>query len=341
MPTATWSTCGRVRGAGADRQPLRPPGRGDGAGGTGIVPWVSLDGGPARPLWRRTRSRSATARGPTWSSPLRGLARRECGSTMPPKEASPVSPKPRRARAVWLRSTEPAAKRRLQMRQRGGSSDDSSRGEPRPAMAAKSSPSCPKRPALGTATLQRSLLALHALTDSRTGASSPVPATAGPTSGPATPAPRPWPSRQPATNGKRTESRASCRVSTWHRGPLLRQRPTSTWTGPSGRCCRVGRHRGGLGEAGRELAGHPLLRPPRPPRTRPLLAPLPDYQEGAAGRIPEQRDCLGHTSRSDRAKNSAIRTAWFAAGDPDSGLDSAAAWAVRPFPVPALRPAGP
>jgi glucoamylase len=64
----------------------------------------------------------------------------------------------------------------------------------------------------------------------------------------------------------------------------------------------------------------------------------PDYQEGDPG------DYLANALAS-RGKAMAIAAAFGGsdglvrrAGDPDSGLDSAAAWAVRPFPQPALFP---
>jgi glucoamylase len=66
-----------------------------------------------------------------------------------------------------------------------------------------------------------------------------------------------------------------------------------------------------------------------------------DYQEGEAG------DYLGNaiasTAGGPRAAQDRIASAFEtprglvrAAGDPNSGLDSAAAWAVRPFPLPTL-----
>ncbi len=83
-----------------------------------------------------------------------------------------------------------------------------------------------------------------------------------------------------------------------------------------------------------------------------------DYQEGAPGdylgnaiaSVPHPtRSCVRLLWRSGRQKANARRSCGIAAfvsrrglvreaGDPGSGLDSAAAWAVRPFPHPALFP---
>lgn len=89
----------------------------------------------------------------------------------------------------------------------------------------------------------------------------------------------------------------------------------------------------------------------------------PDYQEGSAGNYlgnaiasiaagANVSDLSRHIRRSKSETPSEARAgAWIArsfgtrnglvrgAGDPGSGLDSAAAWAVRPFPLPALFPA--
>lgn len=66
---------------------------------------------------------------------------------------------------------------------------------------------------------------------------------------------------------------------------------------------------------------------------------LPDYQEKEAG------DYLGNALASADGPKSVLPKRFSARrlvrrlGDPESGLDSAAAWAVRPFPVPTLYPA--
>lgn len=64
-----------------------------------------------------------------------------------------------------------------------------------------------------------------------------------------------------------------------------------------------------------------------------------DYQEKEGGNYLGNAIASGVGSRRIRrafgSKRGLVRTA----GDPDSGLDTAAAWAVRPFPHPALFPA--
>ena len=72
-----------------------------------------------------------------------------------------------------------------------------------------------------------------------------------------------------------------------------------------------------------------------PPRAKHAWRDRPDYQEGDAG------DYLANAIASDgdagpfESEHGLVRVS----GNPDSGLDSAAAWAVRPFPQPSLYPA--
>jgi hypothetical protein len=78
------------------------------------------------------------------------------------------------------------------------------------------------------------------------------------------------------------------------------------------------------------------------------LANGADYQEGdpgdylgnaiAAARHDADRSQLRSTARLIAAKFGTPAGLVRVAGDPTSGLDSAAAWAVRPFPIPALFP---
>jgi hypothetical protein len=60
-----------------------------------------------------------------------------------------------------------------------------------------------------------------------------------------------------------------------------------------------------------------------------------DYQEGDAGDYLGNAIASGAGTGAFEARGGLVRVA----GDPTSGLDSAAAWAVRPFPLPALFPA--
>jgi glucoamylase len=93
-----------------------------------------------------------------------------------------------------------------------------------------------------------------------------------------------------------------------------------------------------LGRSGGGLAGHSPLSSAETSSGSSLAPALPDYQEGSAGNY------LGNAIASEATASEIeerfgtatglVRTA----GDPSSGLDSAAAWAVHPFSVPSLRP---
>lgn len=63
-----------------------------------------------------------------------------------------------------------------------------------------------------------------------------------------------------------------------------------------------------------------------------------DYQEGSAGNYLGNAIASGASGRAIRADFASPQGLVRQAADPDSGLDSAAAWAVRPFPRPALFP---
>ena len=93
--------------------------------------------------------------------------------------------------------------------------------------------------------------------------------------------------------------------------------------------------RGAQGDAGGWVAAAALAAGIRPARHLEPWRDRADYQEGDAG------DYLGNAIASDaglegfETRRGLVRTA----GDSGSGLDSAAAWAVRPFARPALYPA--
>ncbi len=74
------------------------------------------------------------------------------------------------------------------------------------------------------------------------------------------------------------------------------------------------------------------LRAPRSPIAWRRLA---DYQEGDSGDYLADAIASGVDGRGFETSRGLVRVG----GDPASGLDSAAAWAVRPFPQPALFPA--
>ena len=178
---------------------------------------------------------------------------------------------------------------------------------------------------------ERSLLTLRALTDARTGA-----VAAGARDG--------WAYVWPRDAGAAALAFAAAGYR--RRGPARRRLPR-----------RPGPRRGGPLRRRRRARSRP--RPPRatppagsppPPRGRrpPATSPMPRLARPspttrrAPGRLPRQRDRLAGgagerttrrrflTPRGTRARGPATR---------GSGLDSAAAWAVRPFPRPALCPA--
>jgi hypothetical protein len=71
------------------------------------------------------------------------------------------------------------------------------------------------------------------------------------------------------------------------------------------------------------------------PTTEPAPRDRADYQEGDAGEYLGNAIASGASLAAFETDRGLVRTA----GDPESGLDSVAAWAVRPFSRPALYPA--
>ena len=109
--------------------------------------------------------------------------------------------------------------------------------------------------------------------------------------------------------------------------------------------------RGPQGDAGgwaaaAARAGGIASEPAADPGTRPASSPYlgldagqwrdrADYQEGDAGDYLGNAIASGASLAGFETRRGLVRTA----GDPESGLDSAAAWAVRPFARPTLYPA--
>jgi glucoamylase len=80
---------------------------------------------------------------------------------------------------------------------------------------------------------------------------------------------------------------------------------------------------------------------PVPPASRTPPGPWrdrADYQEGAAGDYAANAIASGVRNEPLRGSFEHLKDLVRAAGDPDSGVDSAVAWAVRPFPRPSLFP---
>ena len=139
------------------------------------------------------------------------------------------------------------------------------------------------------------------------------------------------PRRAPATAPRPAGSPASCSASTSTPPPAS----TATARRSPGRAAQ-GDAAGWVAAAAR--AAGPARRAPHPASAWRDRA---DYQERAPGDYLANAIAAGADRRS--ASRPAVRdrrAGWCGeAGDPGSGLDSAAAWAVRPFPQPGLFPA--
>jgi hypothetical protein len=295
---------------------------------TGIVPWVSLAGWPARPLWEAdtvtqryrqgtnvvvTRARFGTVQARIVYAA--GDSRLACLTAVGG------------GARVELRSVEPTATRRLRCDDRWAHQTIRSAGRRDRRWLRRARPLAPGAPAWARRMYERSLLVLRAMTDRETGA-----VIAGARDGWA----YVWP-RDAATvalaldaAGYQGEARGITRFLLHlaldaaarfdgHGDPILGR-------GPQGDAS------GWVATAARAVA----LKPPPPSPWR----NLPDYQEGEPG------DYIGNAlaASADGTKTEYIgrfssRRLVRRLGDPASGLDSAAAWAVRPFPQPRLYPA--
>jgi hypothetical protein len=310
---------------------------------TGIVPWVSLYEGPARPLWtadsvvQRYRRGSNVVVTVARFGQVRvrivyaaGRSRLACLSTAAGAGADAGAD----AR-IELRSREPAAARRLRCDDAVARSTirRAERGDREWLQRAR--PLAAGAPPWADEMYERSLLVLRALTDRRSGA-----VAAGARDRWA----YVWP-RDAATAAialaaadYRGEARRTVRF-------LL-----GLDLGSAARFYGNGRPVPGRGPQGDaagwvSVAAHAVGLPP-PPRLP--WRDLPDYQEGepgdylgnalaaAGGTISPSRPADGAIcpTRCDLSSRRLVRRP----GDPGSGLDSAAAWAVEPFEVRRLYP---
>jgi hypothetical protein len=338
---------------------------------TGIVPRLGVGGGPALPLWRAdavsqrylagtnlvvTRARfgrwwavaeAATSGG---ELALRVRARGPAGADAAPSVSVNLGVGGRcRARDARDAVALVCAAGGAPLFPAGEVLRRAVRGERRWLAAA--TPLGPRAPAWARAMYRRSLLVLQALTDRRTGA-----VAAGTRDGWA----YVWP-RDAATAalayaaaGYPTEAR---RVAEFLLGLGAKTAAAARFSGDGapvpGRGPQ-GDAAGWIAVAARAAGVHP------PPPGTGVWRNLPDYQESAPGTY--LANAIAATATHDRADGtktalyqriSARRragervaagfgTPWGLvreAGDPASGLDSAAAWAVRPFATPVLYPA--
>lgn len=304
------------------------------AADTGLVPWVRIGGAPARPLWRANR---------VWQRYWPGtnvlVTEARFGSTRvriayaAGAHGLACLAKTRGPARLEFRSREPAAARRLHC-------------HPGPALLAilaatredrrwlrRAWPLGPGAPPWATRMYDRSLLVLHALTDCRSGA-----VAAGARDGWA----YVWP-RDAATAalafaaaGYRSEAR---RVTRFLLGLDLE---TAARFGGGGQPVPG---RGPQGDASGWVTAAARATGLPPPSHLPWRNRA-DYQEGEPGDylgnalasradVSEFTPYIGGVS-SDTPLGRGLRRV---AGDPNSGLDSAAAWAVRPFSRPYLYPA--
>jgi hypothetical protein len=320
---------------------------------TGIVPLVSIAGGPARALWTADSVTQRYRRGTNVVVTTARFGRRRVRVTYATGDSLACLTEATKGVHISLRSTEPAATRWLRCddrvaRQTIRAAERSDRRWLQGArLLGADAPAWAKR------MYRRSLLVMRALTDRRTGA-----VAAGARDGWA----YVWP-RDAATAalayqaaGYRREAR---KVSQFlldldlnaaarfygdgepvpGRGP---QGDASGWVIAAGRSLR--RSGGGLAGPARQLSA--ATTPGSPPD-------LPDYQEkdssnylgNALADADGPKTGLYNRKSSRRRREAGIASDFGArgglgrvAGDPGSGLDSAAAWAVEPFGLRSLYP---
>lgn len=297
---------------------------------TGIVPWVSVDGRPPRPLWTAdsvtqhyrpgTNVLVTTARfGSSQFHIVYAAAGGRLACLTERRGSMQVELRSDEASAVQtLHCSDTAARRAIVA---------SARGDRR--WLARAKPLAADAPPWASRMYRRSLLVLRALTDRRTGA-----VAAGARNGWA----YVWPRDAAtvalafATAGYRSEAR---RVTRFLLGLELETaarfygdgQPVPG-RGPQGDAS-------GWVTAAARATGLPAP-PPLPWRNR------ADYREGEPGdylanALASRADVSDFTPHIEGRKSDTplVRVA----GDPGSGLDSAAAWAVRPFSRPDLYPA--
>ncbi len=320
---------------------------------TGIVPWVSLGGRPARPLWtadsvtqhyrRGTNVVVTTARFGTKRVKIAYAAGDSLACVTEVPKGVRLSLRSSEAAAVrWLRCDDRTARSTIRAAER----DDR-------RWLKQSQPLGAGAPAWARRMYKRSLLTLHALTDARSGAS-----VAGARDGWAYVWPRDAATAALAFNaaGHQREAEeivdflldlnlnAAARFNgnvapVSGRGP---QGDALGWVAVAARAVR--RSGGGLAGPSHQLSAKTSSGSP---------PSLPDYQEKSPG------DYLGNAiasadgtktglyvrKSSRRRKEGGIEGEFGtrqglmrSAGDPGSGLDSAAAWAVEPFGLRQLYP---
>jgi hypothetical protein len=326
--------------------------------GTGIVPRVQVDGGPSRPLWRADSVRQLYLPGTNVVmtiaefSDVRVVVKE---AAMSGALAILVRAWPRNGRLATARvsvNLERPARCRRDRDEAGLAFVCDTRGE-RPRWEAdelivaaerrdrrwlqRARPLGAGAPTWARRLHERSLLVLRALTDRRTGA-----VAAGARDGWA----YVWPrdagaaALAYAAAGYRAEARRVVRfllrldlgaAARFHGdgGPAPDRGPQGDATGWTRVAARA--------------AGLPT------PQGEVDWRDLPDYQEKESGDYLGNAIAAAHGTKWEISAGDGTKSAFYGAkssrglvrrlGDPSSGLDSAAAWAVRPFPAPELYPA--
>jgi glucoamylase len=320
---------------------------------TGIVPRVSLDGRPARPLWTADSITQHYRRGTDVVVTTARFGRRRVRITYAADDSLACLTQATKGARLWLRSTEPAAARRLRCDDRAARLTVRAAERSDRRWLARVRSLGPGAPAWAGQVYQRSLLVMRALTDRRTGA-----VAAGARDGWA----YVWPRDAGAVAlafkaaGCRPQARRIARFLLGlelgaaarfdgngepvpGRGP---QGDASGWVAAAVRSVMpfggglAGQQRGGSGETSPEWPQN-----------------LPDYQEGGPGNYlgnalanVDGPKTLLYGAKSARRQLEDVARAFGTteglmrqAGDPGSGLDSAAAWAVEPFGLRSLYPA--
>ena len=305
---------------------------------TGIVPRVAVGGGPPLPFWRADSVRQRYLPGTnvlvTVARFGAARVRIECAAAAT-RSAAIESGSCVRTRS-GSRTTCPRGCTST-TRQRRGSSAHGRRGS---QWLARARPLGPGRRAWARRMYERSLLVLRALTDRRTGA-----VAAGARDGWA----YVWPRDAAAVAialaaaGHRAEARRV--VALPPAASTSTPRPASTAPAPRSPAARPQGDAAGWVAAAARAAGTAARRRRRSPG-----ASRADYQEKAPGDYlgnalasaggPETPPYSGKSARRRVLWRVRDRGGWCGRrATPASGLDSAAAWAVRPFPQPALFPA--
>ncbi|HEX5526346.1 MAG TPA: glycoside hydrolase family 15 protein [Solirubrobacterales bacterium] len=320
---------------------------------TGIVPWVSLGGRPARPLWTADSVTQHYRRGTNVvvTTARFGVARVRISYAAGDSLAC-LTEAPQGVR-ISLRSSEAAAVRWLRCDDRAAGSTIRAAERDDRRWLKRSQPLGGGAPAWAERMYQRSLLTLRALTNPRSGAS-----VAGARDGWAYIWPRDAATAALAFNaaGHQREAQeivdfllhlklnAAARF-IGHGQPVPGRGPQGDalgWVAVAARA--VGRSGGGLAGPSQQLSAE--TSPGSPPS-------LPDYQEKASGNYlgnaiasADGPKMALYRSKSSRRRREGAIAAEFGtheglvriAGEPGSGLDSAAAWAVEPFGLRGLYP---